>query len=68
MLEKQTLGGHKQNPGCTMTQDKEAVTTQESDSDFPVSVQESLVEAWVDSGCCGIRGTDYNSSVINPFE
>ena len=51
-----------------MTQDKEAVTTQESDSDFPVSVQESLVEAWVDSGCCGIRGTDYNSSGINPFE
>ena len=68
VLEKQTLGGHKQNPGCTMTQDKEAVTTQESDSDFPVSVQESLVEAWVDSGCCGIRGTDYNSSGINPFE
>ena len=68
MLGKKTLGGHKQSPVCTRTQDKEAVATQESDPDFPVSVQESLAEAWVYSGCPGIRGTDYNSPGINTFE
>ena len=68
VLGKQTLGGHKQNSVCTRTQDKEAVTTQDSDPNFPVSVQESLVEVWVDSGCHWIRGTDYNSPGINPFE
>ena len=68
MLGKKTLGGHKQNPVCTRTQDKEAVATQESDPDFPVSVQESLAEVWVDSDCPGIRGTDYNSPGINTFE
>ena len=30
---------------CTRTQEKGAVTPQETDSDLPVSVQESLVEA-----------------------
>ena len=32
---------------CTRTQEKGAVTPQETDPDLPVSVQESLVEAWV---------------------
>ena len=49
-LEKQTLGGHKQNLVCTRTQEKGAVTPQETDPDFPVSVQASLAEAWVGSG------------------
>ena len=44
---KQTLGGHKQNLVHTRTQEKGAVTPQESDSDFSVSVQESLAEVWV---------------------
>ena len=44
------LGGHKQNLVCTRTQEKGAVTTQETDPDLPVSVQESLVEAWVGGG------------------
>ena len=35
---------------CTRTQEKGAVTTQETDTDFPMSVQESSVEAWVGSG------------------
>ena len=47
-LGKQTLGGHKQNLLCTKSQEKGAVSPWETDSDFPVSFQESLVEAWVD--------------------
>ena len=39
-LGKQTLGGHKQNPVHTRTQEKGAVTPQETDPDLPVSVQE----------------------------
>ena len=49
-LGKQTLGGHKQNLLCTRTQEKGAVTPQETDPDLPVSVQESPAEAWVNSG------------------
>ena len=48
-LEKQTLGGHKQSHVHTKTQEKGAVTLQETEPDLPVSVQESLAEAWVDS-------------------
>ena len=57
-LGKQTLGGHTQNLVCTRTQDKGAVTPQETDPDLPVSVQESLAEAWVDSGLLRGRGTE----------
>ena len=49
-LGKRTLGGHRQNLGSTRTQEKGAVTPQESDPDLHVSVQESLVEVWVDGG------------------
>ena len=49
-LGKQTLGGHKQNLVCTRTQEKGAVTPQETEPDLPVSVQESSVEAWVGGG------------------
>ena len=48
-LGKQTLGGHKQNLVCIRTQEKRAVTPQETDPDLPVSVQESLAEVWVGS-------------------
>ena len=48
-LGKQSLGGHRQNLVCTRTQEKE-VTPQDTDPDLPVSVQESPVEVWVDSG------------------
>ena len=40
----------KQNLVCTRTQEKGAVTPKETDPDLPVSVQESLVEAWVSGG------------------
>ena len=49
-LGKQTLGGHKQNLVCTRSQEKGAVTPQETEPDLPVSVQKSPAEAWVDSG------------------
>ena len=49
-LGKQTLGGHKQNIVCIRTQEKGAVTPQETDPDLPMSVQESWVEAWVNGG------------------
>ena len=45
-----TLGEHKQNLVCTRTHEKGAVTPQETDPDFPRSVQESLGEAWVGGG------------------
>ena len=60
-LGKQTLGEHKQNLVCTGTQEKGAVTSQETDPDLPVSVQESLVEAWVSSGL--LQGSVQFSSV-----
>ena len=49
-LGKQTCGGHKQNFVRTKTQEMGAVTPQETDPDLPMSVQESLVEAWVGGG------------------
>ena len=49
-LGEQTLGGHRQNLVRTKTQEEGAVTPQETDPDLPVSVQESLAEAWVGSG------------------
>ena len=55
-LGKQTPRGHKQNPVCAKTQEKGAVTPQETDPDLPVSVQESLLEAWVGDGLLQDRG------------
>ena len=49
-LGKQTLAGHKQNLVYTRTQERGAVTPQETDPDLPVSVQESPTEAWVGGG------------------
>ena len=47
---KQTLGGHKQKFVCTRTQEKGAVTPQETDPYMPMSVQESPTEAWCGGG------------------
>ena len=44
------LLGHKQNFVCTRIQKKGAVTSQETEPDLPVSVQEPLAEAWVSRG------------------
>ena len=48
-LEKQTLGGHTQSLVCTGTQEKGAVTPQETEPALPGSVQESPAEARVRS-------------------
>ena len=44
------------------------MTPQETEPDLPVSVQESLAEVWINSGCHGAKGTEYNSPGISPFE
>ena len=49
-LGKQTLGAHKQNHVHTRTQEKGAVTPQETDPDLLMSVQDSPVKAWVGGG------------------
>ena len=49
-LGKETLGGHKQNLVHTRTQEKGAMTPQETDSDLLVGVQESPTEARVSGG------------------
>ena len=48
--ETETLGGHEQNLVHTRTQEKGAVTPQETEPDLPMSVWESPAEVWVDSG------------------
>ena len=53
---KQTLGGHKQNLVHTRSWEKGAVSPLEPEPDLPVSVQESLVEVWVDSGLLQCQG------------
>ena len=58
----QTLGGHRENLVCTGSQEKGAVSPEETEPDLPVGVQVSPVEGWVDSGLLGVRGTEYSSA------
>ncbi len=44
------------------------MTPQETDPDLPVSVQESLAEAWVSSGLLQCQGSEYGSACLGPFE
>ena len=55
-LGKQTLGGHKQNLVFTRTQEKRAMTPQETDPNLPESIQESLAEAWVNNDLLQSQG------------
>ena len=43
---------------CTRTQEKGAVTPQDTDPDLPVSVYESTAEAWVSGDLLQVKGTD----------
>ena len=52
----ETLEGHKQNLVCTRIQEKGAVTLKQTDPVFPMSVQESLAEAWVSNGLLQGKG------------
>ena len=45
-----------------MTQEKGAVAPQETDPYMPMSVHESLVEAWVSGGCCRAAGAECSSA------
>ena len=65
---KKTLGGHKHNLVCTRTQEKGAVTPQETGPDLIVSVQESPLEVWLAVACCRVGGTEFSSECVGPFE
>ena len=64
-LGKQILGGHRQSLVYTRTQEKGAVTPQNTEPDLPVSAQESPAEAWEDSS---LLHAEYNGGGISPFE
>ena len=55
-LGKQILGGHKQNLVHSRSQEKGAVSIQETDPDLLVSLGESPAEARVDSGLLWSQG------------
>ena len=59
--KQRLLEGHKQNLVHTRTQEKGAVTPQETEAGLLVSLQESPAEVWVDRGLLRGRDTDYNS-------
>ena len=63
-LGKQTLGGHTQSLVCTRTQEKGAVTPQETDPDLPGSVQESPAEARVRSTDEAVRALVKEVAII----
>ena len=44
------------------------MTPQETDPDMLMSVQESLVEAWIGGGLLEVRGTECSSACMGPFE
>ena len=67
-LGKQTLGGHKQNLVHTRTQEKGAVTPQETDPDLPMSVQERRWKLRSAVACCRVGGTECGSACVGPFE
>ena len=51
-----------------MTQEKGAVSPQETEPDLPVSVQESLGESWVSGGLLKAQDTECNSACMGPSE
>ena len=57
-----------QNFVHTRSQEIGAVSPQETELYLPVSVQESLVEAWVNCGLLQSPGTKYNSVCTSPCE
>ena len=66
---KKTLGGHTHTHTqllvCTRNQEKGAMPPLETESDLPVSVQESSVEAWVNSLTSGQKPQRNTGSPIN---
>ena len=53
---------------CTRTQEKGAVTAQETDPDLPVSVQDSPVEVWIGGGLISrVGGNECGSVCVGPL-
>ena len=67
-LGKQSLGGHKQNLVHTRTQEKGAVTPQETDPELPVSAQGSQWRQGSAVACCGVGSTECSSSTRDPLK
>ena len=63
----ETPEGHKQNLVCTRIQEKGGVTPQQTDPDLPVSgsLQQRCGSA---VACFRVRGTEYRSVCMGPFE
>ena len=64
----QSPGGHKQNLVCNRTQEKGAVTHQETDPDLPVSVRSLQQRHGLVVTCCRVQGTECSSACMGPFE
>ena len=58
----------KQKLMRTRTQEKGAVTPQETDPDLPLSVQESPAEAGLALACCRVGGTERSRACMGPSE
>ena len=73
-LWRQILGGHKQNLLHTRSEEKEAVSPQQTKPDLLVSIQECAAEVWVNSGLLWGQGHLIQQSWelwhagISPFE
>ena len=63
-----SLGGVGHTQNLKRTQEKGAVTPQETDPDLPVHVQESLARCRSVVACCRVGGTEYGSACMGPFE
>ena len=66
-LENRLCEGTK-NPVITRTQEKGALTPQETNPDLPVSVQESLAEVWSMVACCRAGGAECSRACMRPLE
>ena len=44
------------------------MTPQETDADLPVSVQESLAEAWSMVACCRVGGSECRSAEMHAWD
>ena len=50
---------------CTRTQEKTAVTPQETVLDLPIGVRESPLEHGPKVACCRVGDTDYSSTYLD---
>ena len=67
-LGKQILGGHRQNPVHTRTQEKGAVTPQKTDPDLPVMSRSFQQRHRSVVTCCRVEGTECSSVCMETFE